>query len=64
MEGQYSKQRLPTESITVSTSFNQAWSTVDPTYTPYQPDSESEPNAVLNQTGDSQTGAMILPKKD
>ena len=59
----HSKQRLPNESITVATPSNKASPTVDPTHMPYQSDLESEPNAVLNQTGDSQTGTMILPKK-
>ena len=35
--------------------------TVDSTITAYQTDSESEPNALLNQTGDLYTGTRTLP---
>ena len=59
----HSKQRLPNESITVATPSNKASPTVDPTHMPYQSDLESEPNAVLNQTGDSQSQTTILPNK-
>ena len=55
--------RSTNESITIAASSNQATQTVDPTYMPYQPDSESELNAVFNQTDDSHTGSTILPNK-
>ena len=59
----HSKQRLPNESITVATPSNKSSPTVDPTHMPNQSDLESEPHAVLNQTGDSQSQTMILPNK-
>ena len=48
----------------MATSTIQVLPTVDSTYTPDQADSKPEPYAVTNQTGDSHTSAMTLPKPE
>ena len=59
----HSKQRLTNRSITVATSSNYPSPIADHTNMPYQVDSEPECNAILNQTVNSHTGTIMLPKK-
>ena len=55
------KHRPANENITMATPSNHSSPIADLKNMPDQVN--SEPNAVLNQIGDSQTGTMILPKK-